>query len=209
MPRTRNPLYTAFVGDTRVASGDLRSVARAAKTLIDADPRTRVSVFDDATGRMVDLDLRGTQLEVDQRLENDTSAAVDVPPTTAKRGPGRPRLGVVSGEVTLLPRHWAWLRAQRGSASATLRRLVDEARRTQEGRHVVRRAQDAAYRFMSATVGDEPGFEEAVRALYRGDQAGFESAAVAWPHDLLVHSRKLAADALRGTGNRRTQHEEA
>lgn len=209
MPRTRPQSYVVFVGPTRLASGDLRSVAKVAKEFVDRDPGHRVSIFDDATGRQVDLDLRGTPEEVDARLAG--SPRFDEPDVaqTTKRGPGRPRLGVVSGEVTLLPRHWAWLRARRGSVSATLRRLIDEARRVEEGRDTVRQAQDSAYRFIAATVGDEPGFEDAARALYRGDEAGFESAAAAWPRDLRVHGRRLAADAFRGAGDRASTHEGA
>ena len=125
------------------------------------------------------------------------SSESEIPTGMAKRGRGRPRLGVVSKEVTLLPRHWAWLGLQRGSVSATLRRLIDEAKRTHEGRDAVRGAQDTAYRFMAATVGNQPSFEEAIRALYRGDQARFSSATEGWPPDLREHSRRLSEEAFR------------
>jgi hypothetical protein len=111
------------------------------------------------------------------------------------RGRGRPKLGVVSKEVTLLPRHWAWLGTQRGGASATLRRLVDEARRRNEGRDQVRRSQDATYRFMNAMVGDAPGFEEALRALYAGDAARFDQESAPWAPDVREHARRLASAA--------------
>ena len=190
------PGYAAFAGKDYVASGDIRTVALAARAALRARPERPVSIFDDDTGRIVDLDLTGTPDDVLDRV----SAAIhedegEVAPLAAKRGPGRPRLGVISKEVTLLPRHWAWLRAQRGSASATLRRLIDEARRTHERRDAVRRAQDSAYRFMSATVGYEPSFEEAIRALYRCDGSRFEAETQSFPPDLRDHCRKLAADA--------------
>ena len=156
-----------------------------------------VLIFDDATGRLVELDLRGTSEEVAALLASgrpDFSASKGAA-APSRRGPGRPKLGVVSKEVTLLPRHWAWLGAQRGSASATLRRLVDEARRTNEQRGQIRHAQDTTYRFMTAMVGDQPGFEEAIRALYACDRARFESESEGWPPDLKDHSRKLAAEA--------------
>jgi uncharacterized protein len=176
--------YTAFAGACRVALGTLAEVARAAYERAGVDS---VLVFDDATGRLVDLDLRGTAAEVGERYS--------APEPDAPRARGRPRLGVVGKEVTLLPRHWAWLGAQRGGASATLRRLVDAARRAAAGAHCVRQAQDAAYRFMSATVGDEPGFEEATRALFAGDAERFSSESKAWPADVREYALRLAAPA--------------
>lgn len=140
-------------------------------------------IFDDATGKPVDVDLRGSPEEVRARLE------------PAARGPGRPKLGVTAREVTLLPRHWDWLAAQPGGASVTLRRLVEEARRGGGGKERRRQAQDAAYRFMSAMAGDAPGYEEATRALYAGDGARFEAQTQAWPADVRDHARRLAADA--------------
>ena len=198
MPRPAPKSYVAFAGPERIASGDLRTVALATKALLDANPEGSVAIFDDATGRVVDLDPRGTPDDVVAGPPDDIDASgLEVAAGTAKRRPGRPRLGVVSKEVTLLPRHWAWLGAQRGSVSATLRRLIDEARRTHDKRDAVRGAQDTAYRFMAATLGNEPNFEEAIRALYRGDQARFSAATEGWPPDLREHSGKLAAEAFR------------
>jgi uncharacterized protein len=198
MSRPTPKSYVAFAGPEQVARGDLRSVALATKALLDAHPERPVSIFDDATGRVVDLDPRGTPEDVVARLPDEVeSNEGEVATGAAKRGRGRPRLGVVSKEVTLLPRHWAWLGAQRGSVSATLRRLVDEARRTHERRDAVRGAQDAAYRFMAATLGNEPSFEDAIRALYRGDETRFASATEGWPPDLREHGRSLATEAFR------------
>ena len=113
------------------------------------------------------------------------------------RGPGRPRLGVVAREVTLLPRHWDWLAIQPGGASVALRKLVEVARRDSETRDRVRQASAVAYRFMSTIAGHEAGFEEASRALFAGDQAGFEALIAGWPVDVRHHLKRLAADAFR------------
>jgi len=196
--------YIAFVGTVQIAAGSLAEVALAARARA-GEARTPPRIFDDATGEVVQVDLQGTPDEVLARL----------PPTEAEReasgvprGPGRPKLGVVSKEVTLLPRHWAWLGSQRGSVSATLRRLIDEARHMHEERDAVRRAQDSAYRFISAMmVGDDALYEEAIRALYRGDADRFERETEAWPPDVRDHSRRLAAGAFRPPMSTPTQPE--
>lgn len=203
MPTDAPLNVTAFLGTRRLASGPLPEVAAAARSVLDrapAGPEGAVLVFDDGTGRVVDLDLRGTDEEVAVRAEAFAEALAEAGPgtgplTPGPRGPGRPRLGVVAKEVTLLPRHWAWLAAQRGGASATLRRLVDEARRAGAAQERVRRAQDAAYRFASAMAGDRPGYEEAMRALFGGDRGAFASQIEAWPDDVRRHVLALAADA--------------
>ena len=111
------------------------------------------------------------------------------------RGPGRPRLGVVAREVTLLPRHWEWLGTQPGGASAALRRLVESARRDGAGKDRVRAAQESAYRFMLAVAGNEPGFEEATRALFAGHAARFGECLAAWPPDVRAHALRVSAAA--------------
>ncbi|MHB1191808.1 MAG: DUF2239 family protein [Longimicrobiales bacterium] len=197
------PRFTAFAGPRRLTTGSLGEAAVAARNALAEEVREPILVFDDATGRVVDVDLRGTDEDVRLRAEaqevpRPALDAVDPAPAPEQRARGRPRLGVVAKEVTLLPRHWAWLAAQRGGASATLRRLVDEARRNSGRRDQVRRAQDAAYRFMLTTGGDLPGYEEATRALFAGDAIRFETHTAAWPPDLREHGRRLAADALGG-----------
>jgi hypothetical protein len=185
---------TAFRAAKVFARGPLHEVARAVKvaseTGWDAGGDAGILVFDDETGRLVDLDLRGTVEEVVGRHSPDSSGAGGGAPA---KGPGRPRLGVVGKEVTLLPRHWAWLSAQRGGASVTLRKLVEHARRSSVRADEVRRAQDAAFRFAQAMVGDEPGFEEATRALFAGDSGRFTDEAKRWPADLRDHALRLAA----------------
>jgi len=197
---------TAFMGSRRIASGPLAEVAVAVKELVDRGQTSPVLVFDDGTSAVIDLDLRGTVEQVRQYAEQSATARTPAPSApdateteSGRRGPGRPRLGVVAREVTLLPRHWEWLGSQSGGASAALRRLVDEARRTHAGRDRIRRAQEAAYRFMSAMAGDEPGFEEATRALFAGNRAVFDALVAPWPPDVRDHARRLADPALAGS----------
>lgn len=175
--RTRE--YVAFRGGERVAAGGLAEVAVALRNRIDAGDPSLVLIFDSQDGRQIDVDLDGTLDELKQRYAVRPAGAA-----AARRGRGRPKLGVIGREVTLLPRHWEWLQGQRGGPSATLRRLVDEARRANRGRDRVRQAQDAIHRFISATAGDLPGFEEATRSLYRGSRAGFEAELASWPSDV-------------------------
>ena len=113
------------------------------------------------------------------------------------RRPGRPKLGVVAREVTLLPRHWEWLNGQPGGASVALRKLVEEASRAKVGLDRARRARDAAYRFLTAMAGDMPGFEEAIRALFAGNSEGFQSQTEAWPPDIRDYSYRMAEAAFR------------
>ncbi|WP_368744478.1 DUF2239 family protein [Desertibaculum subflavum] len=177
---------TAFDGSRRLAAGSLEKVALAVKSAADGDAAGPLLVFADTTGRVIDLDLRGSPADVLARL------APRWPPTSEARGPGRPRLGVIAREVTLLPRHWEWLAAQPGGASVALRKLVEEARRNGGDRERIRAAQEAAYRFMAAMGGNLPGFEEAIRALFAGDRARFKQHVAQWPKDLRLHATRLA-----------------
>lgn len=172
--------YTAFVGTHRLASGPLAQVAVAVG---HAKSDTPVLIFSDCTGRAFDLDTRGSDAEISERYS---------PPPVAPRGRGRPRLGVVAREVTLLPRHWDWLNAQPGGASVTLRKLVDDARRAGGDQHLVKKAHEAAYTFMHALAGNLPNYEEATRALFAGDRARFEQLIARWPHDIRQHATALA-----------------
>jgi hypothetical protein len=190
--------YTAFEGVRRIVSGDLAPVLRETKSLVDRGGADSVSIFDDATGEPIEVDYRGTAEEVVNRAVafscgGSRDAAIE---PAAPRGPGRPRLGVVAREVTLLPRHWEWLNSQPGGASVALRKLVEEARRVNHDKDRVRQAQDAAYRFMTVMAGNEPGFEDAIRALFAGDGDRFGACIAAWPADIRDHARTLAANAL-------------
>ena len=190
----------AFEADRRVAAGDLREVARAAKEILERRNDASILVFDGPTSEPVELDLRGNLDQMLGRLP-----VGDVRPTThdlepeapASRGPGRPRLGVVAREITLLPRHWEWLAGQPGGASVAIRKLVDEARRRSEDRDRIRSAQDAAYRFMSVMAGNKPHYEDAIRALFAGDPVRFEELIAGWPADVRDHASRLAAGAFR------------
>jgi uncharacterized protein len=189
--------YIAFEGDRRIASGDLYEVARAAKQVLDRRDDTFILVFDDASSGPVEIDFRGTVEEVLARLPDASTpvASDDVP--SAPRGPGRPKLGVVAREITLLPRHWDWLAQQPGGASVAIRKLVEEARRTGEDKNRVRQAEEAAYRFMSVLAGNKPHYEDAIRALFAGDPARFEELIAGWPADIRDHVSRLAERAFR------------
>ena len=161
---------TAFRGVDRIESGTLKDIA------LRHAGAEGVLVFDDRTGRVIDPDPRGY-------------------PEPAKRGPGRPKLGVIPREVTLLQRHWDWLAQQKGGASAAVRRLVDDARRADAGETEARAARDATYRFLHALGGDLPGYEDAMRALFAGETERFNAAMHAWPQDI----RTFALSLLRGS----------
>jgi uncharacterized protein len=186
LPDSSSRPCTAFDGSRRIASGPLIEVALKAKELTERDSAASLLTFDDATGKVIDLDLRGDAAEVASRLAAEANDAGPPP------GRGRPKLGVVAREVTLLPRHWEWLAAQPGGASAALRRLVDGARREDGGERPSRAAQEAAYRFMAAIAGDFVGFEEASRALFAGDRERFATHAVTWPADVRAYAEMLA-----------------
>jgi hypothetical protein len=211
MNESNQATCTAFADAKRIASGPLTEVARTIKTLIGRDPQSPALIFDDVTGRPIDVDFRGSVEDVVARLETSVPAqraprlgdgdggngASPSPyrESVAPRARGRPRLGVVAREVTLLPRHWDWLATQPGGASAAVRRLVDEARQTYGAKDRRRQAQESAYRFMSAMAGNEPGFEEATRALFANDRPRFGELTARWPADVRDHARMLAERA--------------
>jgi len=186
----------AFEGDRRIAEGPLAEVATAAKAVIDRGARAAVLIFDAATSQRIDIVFQGTLPEVLSRFTPAPAPAE----AQARRGPGRPKLGVVAREVTLLPRHWDWLTDQPGGASVALRKLVEEARRLNAGKDRRRRAQEAAYRFMTAMAGDAPGFEEASRALFAADRTRFAEMTTSWPPDIRAHLRALADAAFENDG---------
>lgn len=173
--------YTAFLGEHEIAAGNLNAVLPELKMLFDHDRGAVVLVFDDETGKQVDFDLRGTLEEVLGR------AGATVPPA----GPGRPKLGVVAREITLLPRHWEWLELQPGGASAAIRRLIDDARKNAPEEARLQQAIYATGRFLSAMAGNLPGYEEATRTLYRKDWARFEQLIAPWPEDVRNYTLRL------------------
>lgn len=195
---------TAFAGQRLVAAGPLQHVALAARQALDADPGASILIFEDATQQLVEVDLGGSMADLVRRLAelpeiaapDPAVASAQATPGDRPRGRGRPKLGVVAREVTLLPRHWQWLNAQPGGASVALRKLVEAARREAGAGDRRREGQEAAYRFMLALAGNEPGFEEAARALFAGDFPRFEDAVARWPQDVREHATLLAARAL-------------
>ncbi|WP_341347597.1 DUF2239 family protein [Paenibacillus sp. FSL H3-0469] len=188
---------TAFLGVEAVASGSLQHVVATVKRTLSDSELARVLIFDDSTGKPIDVDYHGTTDAVLTRLTEplEESAVTEVNSQTARKA-GRPKLGVVSGEVTLLPRQWEWLKAQPGGASVTLRKLVDEARRAGEQQGTIRKSQEAAYTFMTAMAGDFSHYEEALRALYAGDAERFDQYTQDWAPDIRNHVKQLAAVAL-------------
>ena len=160
--------YTAFLGFDHVASGSLAGVYAASRDLPGA------LIFDEQTGRVVDIDPR-------------------YPPSEESVRPGRPKLGVVAREITLLPRHWDWLATQPGGASVALRKLVEEAR--SNPKMLMRAARDSIYRFITALVGNAPGYEEAIRALYAGQREDFAAHIEAWPADIRAKLESMMAAA--------------
>jgi hypothetical protein len=189
--------YIAFDGDRRIASGNLREVISAAKETLDRRKDASVLVFDGTTSGPIEIDFRGSIDDVLARLPASAVAPAAMEETTqaAPRGPGRPKLGVVAREVTLLPRHWEWLAQQSGGASVALRKLVDEARRANKDKDRIRHAQEAAYRFMAAMAENKPHYEEVARALFAGDAERFEAWTETWPANVRDHARRLAAVA--------------
>lgn len=165
MENESNATYTAFEGTAIVARGNRAEVGDA---LVG---RWGYLIFDDETGEQVELDERITEVA---------------------RRPGRPKLGVVAREVTLLPRHWEWLNGQPGGASVALRKLVEEARRNSSARDRARLARDAAYRFLTSLCGNMPGYEEVLRALYAGEEEAFTQRLGDWPRDMRDYAIALA-----------------
>ncbi|MEV5023625.1 DUF2239 family protein [Sphingobium sp. LMA1-1-1.1] len=207
MPDPFTKPCTAFAGQRLLLTGPLAEVALAVRR--SSVVTDTVLVFDDATGRIIDVDLRGDDAEILERLSQPRkiNAGRYRPKTDPSSDPtgseeaqsqktrGRPKLGVVAREVTLLPRQWEWLTDQPGGASATLRRLVDEARKVASPRQQRRAAQEAAYQFMQAIAGDLPGYEQATRALFADDRSSLESRIATWPEDIRTYALRLAFGA--------------
>ncbi|MHC1651793.1 DUF2239 family protein [Stenotrophomonas maltophilia] len=206
MPASRLPPFSCFDGHRLIVSGTPETVALALKRLRADNAAGPLLVFDNATGRTRDFDTRGSDAELLARVadafpaplqtdvETHADDTEDSPSPSPSRGRGRPKLGVVAREVTLLPRHWAWLAEQPGGASVVLRRLVEAASRAGADKERQRRDTERAYHFLQAIAGDLPGFEEAIRLLFAHDGAGLEAALHSWPGDVRDHALRLAFD---------------
>lgn len=192
--------YSSFEGHRRIATGSLQANALAVKRARESGAAGPILIFDDTTGRSMDVDTRGSDDAVLARLAAVAPAADPAASpggtedSAGPRGRGRPRLGVIAREVTLLPRHWEWLAGQPGGASVALRKLVEEARRSGGEKDRARRAQERTYHFMLAIAGDLPGFEEVTRALFANDLDKFRDLLAAWPGDIRDHALQLASE---------------
>lgn len=188
MSDMRQLACTAFERTTQKFAGKLLDLSIYVREAMDREPAGIWLVFDDATGKVVDLDLRGSSEDIERRLIERS----DTPEEAMKpQGRGRPKLGVVAREITLLPRHWDWLAEQPGGASQALRRLIDEARGGQGDLGSRRMATERAYSFMSAMAGDLPHFEEASRALFAGDRDALAAQMRSWPRDVAAYVLRL------------------
>ena len=200
MTKPPAPSFTSFDGCQRIASGNLEANVLAVKRAAEAGRPGPQWIFDDHTGAIFEVDIRGADAEALARLPSmsQSDGVIDSEPADAdqslsQRGRGRPKLGVLAREVTLLPRHWDWLSAQPGGASVTLRKLVEDARRGSASREEMRRSQERAYQFMSAMAGNLAGFEESTRALFAGDANQFRQLTGQWPGDVRDYALALAS----------------
>jgi len=191
-----NRQYTAFCGITCISRGSIETVAVAAKIMVDAGEKSRIAIFDDQTGQTIEIDFRGNPDEVVERLAEHPLLRVESESGQSavgerRPGPGRPRLGVISREISLLPRHWEWLAKQEGGTSGALRRLVEQARKLGQRKDLVREAQTAVHRFMWDMAGNQPHFEEASRAFYARDYETMQTLIKSWPTDIRAHVKRL------------------
>jgi hypothetical protein len=182
----------AFSASRCIAQGELAYVTQEAKAYMATHPTAQILAFDAESSEPIELDLR-----------TNISVFLEEEPT---RRPGRPKLGVVPREVTLLARHWDWLNDQPSGASAAIRRLVEQA--SKDPIHARKAAQAAAYKFLAAMLGNAPNFEEATRALFANNKAAFQSLSDPWPQDLRDHARTLAAKAFIPPNANAPEHEE-
>ncbi|HQZ64726.1 MAG TPA: DUF2239 family protein [Planctomycetaceae bacterium] len=172
--------FIAFDGMIRLCEGTIPQVTKAVSLKLDVCPTASILVFNRSTGQQTDIHLRAT---ADVVASDVASQSV---------GPGRPRLGVVGREVTLLPRHWEWLNSQPSGASVALRKLVESAMRENHDKDSVRLRQEAAYKFMSAIAGNLAGYEEALRSLFANDRDGFFDQLQDWPAEVRQFAMDLA-----------------
>ncbi len=181
-------LYTAFEQGRVLYRGTLDQVIIKTKKRLGKADNCHILIFSDSTGKLFDFNFQGSERELLKRLE----VYIGSKDSIESQGPGRPKLGVVSREISLLPRHWEWLATQSGGASATIRRLIEEARKKEGTQVSIKQAQDRTYKFMSVIAGDLNGFEEALRALYKRDLEKFRIHIESWPKDVRQHTFELS-----------------
>lgn len=185
--------WIAFLGQQSLACASPQEVVQA--LMQHGEAAQMALVFDAITSAPIEVDLRGDLAQVLARLPRPSAQPMteqDVAPTTNEgRSVGRPKLGVVAREVTLLPRHWDWLATQSGGASVVLRKLVEEASRSSKEKDWQKQRIEAAYRFMSAIAGNERDFEEVSRALFAYDLSKLSQLLAFWPTDIAKHVMNL------------------
>jgi len=190
METTNTAFCKAFAGELLLASGSRYDVACAAKKHIDGKNSDSILIFDRDSSAAIELNLEGSLEEVMDRYSEAPAEKEPEPKQTRSRG--RPKLGVVGKEVTLLPRHWQWLQLQNGGPSVALRKLVEQAKRENQEQDSQQTTRYAIYNFMFAIAGDLAGFEEANRALYANDRRRFNFETELWPKDIKEHLYYLA-----------------
>lgn len=196
--------YSAFADHGRhlATAEDLDALLAQAEAELAGGRARHLTIFDDATGDRSEFDAPGASEAVRRHLGQ-------APDLAARSGPGRPKLGVTSREVSLLPRHWEWLGLQPGGASAAIRRLVDEARARRPATDASRQAADALYKTISVLGGNLPNFEEASRALYAGDFERLTALTAGWEDGLAAHVARRAELAAALAALARSEAEEA
>ena len=180
--------YSAFENEKLLIQGPLNLVVLKVKKRIDKIKDSMIIIFSDSTGKSMDFNFQGNEEDILKRLEVYKAE----PQPTEPSGPGRPKLGVVSREISLLPRHWEWLATQPEGASATLRKLVEEAKKKSSQINEIKQAQERTYKFMSVIAGNFKGYEEVLRALYRKDKKMFLTLISEWPEDIKKHALELS-----------------
>jgi hypothetical protein len=178
---------SAFAGAKKIAQGPLLEVVEKSLDYLKKHRIEDLQFFDDQTSELIEVDLRGKPEAILARLTPKDEGE-------RKVGPGRPKLGVVSREIGLLPSHWDWLAFQPGGASVTLRKLVEEAKKKNRVKDEIRRSQNATYKFMTTKAGDLPHYEEALRSLFANDRKTFDQMIKSWPKDIREHIDFLASE---------------
>ena len=180
--------YTAFENKKILTEGNLNEVATIVFHRLKENKSANILIFSDQSGRIIDLGFSGTERQMLERLKIYCHQEIQSYP-----GAGRPRLGVVTREISLLPKHWEWLLGQDGGASACLRKLIDEKMSESElPKKAIMFAQEKTYKFLHAIAGDLPNFENAIRYLYRKDQSSFLKQISDWPDDVQTYALKLS-----------------
>jgi hypothetical protein len=172
--------YTVFAGHTIIAVGTFAEILPVCQAR-QGDGGPMPLIFEDANGKQIDFDFSGTEAEVLERVKLTAPSA----------SRGRPQLGVISREITLLPQQWEWLQAQPASASATIRRLIEQARRENDPARESKERAAAAGAFLTAIVGNAQNFEEVTRALYSHDRSRFQQLLDDYPVDVRNYAVKL------------------